>query len=82
MVTYDAIKQIGYNLVNSELTTITAARLFEILRKATNVQANKTIRHYAKILKQEGFITFTSEGCWRINKELKQKKEPTQKLID
>ena len=66
MADYQTIREIGYRLSKSELKTITSAKLFELLRKATNTQSNKTLRHYAKILKQEGYIKFNSQGRWEI----------------
>lgn len=75
MVSYDVIRQIGVKLVNSDIEHLTAGKLFELLRSATNTQSNKTLRHYAKILRDENYIKFTSDGVWRINKEKKQKQK-------
>ena len=69
MVDYQTIRELGYRLSKSELKTITSAKLFEILRRATNTQSNKTLRHYAKILKQEGYIKFNSQGAWDVIKK-------------
>jgi len=69
MVDYQTIREIGYRMSKSELKTITSAKLFEILRRSTNTQSNKTLRHYAKILKEEGYIKFNSIGSWDILKK-------------
>jgi len=66
MTKYDVILQIGKKLQASDITTMSTTNLFQVLRRTTNVQSNKTLRHYAKILKEEGFIRFNNQGVWEI----------------
>jgi len=67
MVQYETLIQIGEKLKRSDINYITTKNLFILLRKATKTQTNKSIRHYAKILKSEGYIQFNQDGRWEIN---------------
>lgn len=69
MVTYNVIKQIGLKLKHSDIETISFERLCTLLRKATNVHGDDQLKHYIKILKEDGFIRFGSDGLWHIVKD-------------
>lgn len=66
---YDILLQIGRRLQKSEIDNLSTSELYQILQKATETLGQDTLRHYAKILKDEGFIKFTSDGLWEILRE-------------
>ena len=69
MVNYNVIRQVGLKLKDSKIETLTLETLYELLRKATNVHSYDRLKHYAKILKQEGYIKYGSDGLWHVVKE-------------
>lgn len=65
---YDVLLQIGRRLQKSEIDHLSTSELYQLLQKATGTLGQDTLKHYAKILKDEGFIKFTSDGLWEILK--------------
>lgn len=65
---YNVLKQIGGRLRRSDVDSITTSELYSILRKATGIMNNDKLRYYAKMLRDDGYIKFNSDGVWEIIK--------------
>ena len=66
MVSIDIIKEIGNRMRKADIKTISTSNLMVVLRKATGSIQTKTLKNYIKILKDEGYIRFNSDGLWEI----------------
>ena len=67
MATYEQLNHLGIELKNSDINTLSIEQLYKILRRATNAHQTSTLKHYAKMLRDGGFIEFEN-GLWKIKK--------------
>jgi len=70
------IQEIGQRLRTSEIKTISTTEFFNLLRKATDTMGAKQLKNYLRMLKDDGYVRFTSAGVWEIIHE-EAKKEKT-----
>ena len=62
---YSKLVELGERLRRSNIEYISTEELKALLRRATDVYREETLRRYIKLLRDEGFIRFI-DGVWKI----------------
>lgn len=62
---YSKLVELGERLRRSNIEYISTEELKALLRRATDVYREETLRRYIKLLRDEGFIRF-ADGVWEV----------------
>jgi len=68
------LQELGERLRASDIKTISTTDFFKLLRKATNTMGEKQLKNYLRMLRDDGYVRFSSMGVWEVIHEEKKEK--------